>query len=94
MRTADPQEGTKKEEKKVNLEEAKWGEDDDSLGSLDEELEAQGATATGGEGQGEGTEEAVESDIFVPPAPGADPFQGILRQNPTNVALNVAIGDF
>ena len=33
----------------VNLEEAKWGEDDDSLGSLDEELNtAQGTDQAAG----------------------------------------------
>ena len=40
------------------------------------------------------TVEEVESDIFVPPSPGPDPYQAILKKNPTNVALNVACGDF
>jgi len=35
-----------------------------------------------------------ESDIFVPPSPGADPYQAALRLNPTNAALNIAAGDF
>lgn len=83
--------------KKVDLAQANWGEDDDSLGSLDEELNAQekntGAAAASGDAADAGGL-PEESDIFVPPSPGADPYQGILRQNPTNVALNVANGDF
>ena len=35
--------------------------------------------------------DAQESEIFVPPSPGQDPYQAILRQNPTNAALNVAV---
>lgn len=80
-------------EQKVKLEEAKWGEDDDSLGSLDEELDAQVATDVAA-GDDTGAAMAEESEIFVPPSPGADPYQTILRQNPTNAALNIAIGDF
>jgi len=38
--------------------------------------------------------EAVNSDIFVPPSEGIDPLKDILRQNPTNVAIHVACGDF
>ena len=97
MRAAESTEGSKPKatEAKVNIEEAKWGEDDDSLGSLDDELNAEGTTAAAVDGD-DGTTgaEAVESDIFVPPAPGADPYQTILRQNPTNVALNAASGEF
>jgi hypothetical protein len=94
LRSGENAEAAKpKAETKVNIEEAKWGEDDDSLGSLDEELEAQGATA--GDGADDSGAAAVEeSDIFVPPSPGADPYQAALRLNPTNPALNVAIGDF
>ena len=98
MRSSEVAEGAKPkaDEAKVNIEEAKWGEDDDSLGSLDEELNAEAASAPAVEGE-DGSAlgaEAVESDIFVPPAAGADPYQTILRQNPTNVALNAATGDF
>jgi hypothetical protein len=28
-----------------------------------------------------------DSDIFVPPSPGADPILEVLRQNPQNAAL-------
>lgn len=46
LRSGDSAEAAKpKAETKVNVEDANWGEDDDSLGSLDDELEAQGATA-------------------------------------------------
>mmetsp|Transcript_18364 Transcript_18364/g.22890 ORF Transcript_18364/g.22890 Transcript_18364/m.22890 type:complete len:227 (+) Transcript_18364:2251-2931(+) len=74
LRSGENAEAAKpKAETKVNIEEAKWGEDDDSLGSLDEELEAQGATA--GDGADDSGAAAVEeSDIFVPPSPGADPY--------------------
>ena len=82
-----------KAEAKVNIEEAKWGEDDDSLGSLDDELEAQGANP-GAAGEEPGAAAAEESDIFVPPSPGVDPYQAALRMNPTNAALNAAAGDF
>ena len=78
------------------MDEANWGGDDDSLGSLDEEIDAPGATASGEPGAG-GTEaggEVEEPEIFVPPSPGADPYQTLLRQNPTNVALNAVVGDF
>lgn len=78
LRSAEVTEGSKPKatEAKVNIEEAKWGEDDDSLGSLDDELNAEGSAAAAVDGD-EGTTagaEAVESDIFVPPAPGADPY--------------------
>lgn len=81
LRSADTAEASKpKAETKVNIEEAKWGEDDDSLGSLDEELEAQGATAgSAAVGEDGAAAEEVESDIFVPPSPGADPYSTILR---------------
>ena len=36
----------------------------------------------------------IESDIFVPPSPGPDPYSAILKKNPTNVALNAANGFF
>ena len=63
----------KAEEQKVNIEEAKWGEDDDSLGSLDEELDAQAATEpTAGADAAGG--EVEEPEIFVPPSPGPDPY--------------------
>ena len=61
---------------KVNIEEAKWG-DDDSLSDLEDD-EGEAAPADGAEAGADGTE-AVESDIFVPPSPGADPYQSILR---------------
>lgn len=81
LRSADTTEASKpKTETKVNIEEAKWGEDDDSLGSLDEELEAQGATVgSAAAGEDGAAAEEVESDIFVPPSPGADPYSTILR---------------
>lgn len=79
---------------KVNVDEANWGEDDDSLGSLDEELDAQGANDTAAADGDNATGAEEESEIFVPPSPGADPYQTILRMNPTNAALNVAMGDF
>lgn len=41
-----------------------------------------------------GKDEQEDSDIFVPPSPGADPLQAMLRQNPQNVALNAAAGEF
>ena len=65
------------QEPKVKIDEANWGEDDDSLGSLDDEVEAQAATepAAGGD-SGAAVE---EPEIFVPPAPGADPYSTLLR---------------
>lgn len=99
MRSAETTEGSKPKavEAKVNIDEAKWGEDDDSLGSLDDDINAEGSAAAAAVDGNDGTtvgQDAVESDIFVPPAPGADPYQTILRQNPTNVALNAASGEF
>ena len=77
------------------MDEANWGGDEDSLGSLDEEIDAPGATATDTAAGNEGTGgEVEEPEIFVPPSPGADPYQTLLRQNPTNVALNAVVGDF
>jgi hypothetical protein len=35
----------------------------------------------------EGCEQQADSDIFVPPSPGADPILEVLRQNPQNAAL-------
>lgn len=34
------------------------------------------------------------SDIFVPPAPGADPLLAVLRQNPQSAALQASAGEF
>ena len=74
----------------VEVDDAAWGDDDD----LDIE-EPTAGTNLGGTPTMEGeTVEEVESDIFVPPSPGPDPYQAILKKNPTNVALNVACGDF
>ena len=93
MRSGDGAEAAKpKAEAKVNVEEAKWGDDDDSLGSLDDEIGAQGSKPAADGDEVAAVEE--ESDIFVPPQPGADPYQAALRMNPTNAALNVAAGDF
>ena len=93
MRSGDGAEAAKpKAEAKVNVEEAKWGDDDDSLGSLDDEIGAQGSKPAADGEEVAAVEE--ESDIFVPPQPGADPYQAALRMNPTNAALNVAAGDF
>ena len=61
----------------VNVEEAKW--DDDSLGSLDEELDAQGGATDAAPGEDGAAVDAQESEIFVPPSPGPDPYQAILR---------------
>lgn len=94
LRSVEPAQGAKPkaEEKKVNIEEAKWG-DDDSLGSLDEELD-NAAGAGENAADGEGASDAIESDIFVPPSPGQDPYVAIIRQNPAIVALHAATGDF
>lgn len=35
-----------------------------------------------------------DSDIFVPPAHGADPIQQSLRKNPQSVGMHVAAGEF
>lgn len=35
-----------------------------------------------------------DSDIFVPPQPGADPLAAIVRANPNNAAVQAATGDF
>ena len=67
----------KVEDKKVNIEEAKWDNDDSSLGSLDEEIDAQITAEPAAGTDAAGAEE--ESEIFVPPSPGQDPFQTILR---------------
>lgn len=77
----------------VNIEEAAWGDDEDDL---DIEDDTAGQTAVGGTPND--ADEAVgddqDSGIFVPPSPGPDPYQAILKKNPTNVALNAACGDF
>ena len=74
----------------VNIEEAAWGDDEDDL-----DIEDAGESPAGGAtGDGEIEIDTVESDIFVPPSPGPDPFQAILKKNPTNVALNAACGEF
>ena len=36
----------------------------------------------------------LDSDIFVPPNHGADPISQALKQNPQNVGLHVAAGEF
>lgn len=48
LRQADTAQAAQpKIEAKVNVEEAKWGKDDDSLGSLDDELDAQASKTAG-----------------------------------------------
>ena len=84
LKSADATEASKPKaaEAKVNIEEAKWGEDDDSLGSLDDELNADAAAGANVDGNADGAgigADIVEPDIFVPPSPGADPYQAILR---------------
>ena len=76
------------------MDEANW-DGEESLGSLDDEADAMPVsdTAAGGDNTTSGTP-VEDPEIFVPPSPGADPYQTILRQNPTNAALNVAVGDF
>ena len=74
----------------VNIDQAAWGDDEDDLDIGDDV----GSPAVGGTEAGETVEDTVESDIFVPPSPGPDPYQAILKKNPTNAALNVACGDF
>lgn len=58
----------------VDLNEADWGEEDD-LGIEDDDVEMPG------------DDTPIDTDIFVPPAAGADPMLAILRQNPQSAAL-------
>ena len=93
MRTEDSESlKPKAEEQKVKLEEANW-DGDESLGSLDDEADAM-PTPDSAAGAGDSGAPVEDPEIFVPPSPGADPYSNILRQNPTNAALNVAVGDF
>lgn len=63
------------------------------MSDLDDEIDAQAPTDSAATGT-DGAAIEEESEIFVPPSPGQDPYQTILRQNPTNAALNIAVGDF
>lgn len=46
------------------------------------------------DGFADNSQEPVDNGIFVPPSQGVDPIKEALRANPTNVALNIVIGDF
>lgn len=70
----------KKNETKVNIDEAAWGEEDD----LDIDDDIMGDTQGDQMGDAPATE---DSDIFVPPSPGADPLLAVLRQNPQSAPL-------
>lgn len=68
------------------LEGAAWGDEDE----IDIDMGDDPAIAP------DQTEAAVEldSDIFVPPSHGADPISQALKQNPQNVGIHVAAGEF
>jgi len=88
-----PEEEVKQAEEKkpvVKLDDVNWGGDDDEIMLDDDDLGIDASAENGGTD----TTEAVNSDIFVPPSEGIDPLKDILRQNPTNVAIHVACGDF
>lgn len=77
-----------KVETKVTIDDAAWGEDDDL--DIDDEINAN----AGGDDMLDDGSGAADNDIFVPPSPGADPVQALLRQNPQNAALHAAAGEF
>lgn len=60
-----------KHEAKVNLSEAAWGGEDDEIDIDDEIMRDANANIDADLGE--------ESDIFVPPQPGADPLLNVLR---------------
>lgn len=62
-----------KVETKVTIDEAAWGEDDDL--DIDDEINAN----AGGDDILDNGSGAADNDIFVPPSPGADPVQALLR---------------
>jgi hypothetical protein len=88
-----PESQAQKPATEVNIEDAAWGDDEDEL-DIEDDAAGSGTVAEAPNDGGETLDENTESDIFVPPSPGPDPYQAILKKNPTNVALNVAYGDF
>lgn len=78
----------------VNMENAKWGDDEDEIDIDDEILEAEAPETDqiNTHGTQEGGDES--SDIFVPPSHGADPLSVAVRKHPLIAALHVATGDF
>lgn len=76
----------------VDIEDAgeAWGDDDE----IEMDQPSPGANAEALQDASASPNMEAESDIFVPPSPGPDPYLAIFKKNPTNVALNAVCGDF
>ena len=73
---------------------AAWGAESDGieLEMADEIIGADQEAAKDPLIDGDG--ESLDSDIFVPPAAGADPLKQVLKRHPQSVGLHIASGDF
>ena len=69
-----------------------WGDEEDPI-DIDMADELMG-DATAGEVTGDPILDEIESDIFVPPAAGADPLKQVLKKNPQSVGFHIAAGEF
>ena len=61
----------------VNIDDAAWGDDEDDL-DIEDDTAGQGTIADTANDGGETLADSTESDIFVPPSPGPDPYRAIL----------------
>jgi len=89
----DNQQNAVEEATLENLDGAQWGDDEEPIDiDMGEELGGLGDAQDGPDGKAaEGTQ---NSDIFVPPAHGAEPIQQALKKNPQNAGMHVAAGEF
>ena len=89
----DPGASEKVEEATLENMDAAWGDESDGIEiDMGDDI---GIDKSGGKDpliDGDG--DSLQSDIFVPPAAGADPLKQVLKKHPQSVGLHIASGDF